>query len=169
MSETLKVPGNKQMDKAEATPEKAPPPRDIRIMPERVSLAEIARQDWVITAAAGTLIEDVMKPEYWSHIAPRLKPGDHIEVRVDTEEWLLELLVLETARSFTRVHLLKHHELGDWRDVEMKTAQHKIDWKGTFLKWSVIRLSDSAVIRDKFPTPEAASFFMIQHEKGAGK
>ncbi len=159
--------------KAAKTDAKAPEAetkaREIRLMPQRMQLREMACQDFVVVAEAGTLIEDVLKPEYWSHVALKIKPGDTIEVRVDTEEWILKLYVLETARSFIRVHALARYELGDWREVQMKTASHKIEWKGTYKKWTVIRIADSAEIKDGFADPAAANAFMVQHEKTAGK
>lgn len=112
----------------------------------RLKSAEYERSWWIVNAAEGTQVSDVLEPVYWSFIADRLRPYDRIEVRVDTGEWLLDLLVLGCDRAWARVAVLHKYDLGPV-EAEMPAAQkHRIEWKGPQLKWCVIRNADSEII-----------------------
>jgi hypothetical protein len=120
--------------------------REVVLNPQRMHLSEHARRDWVVNAEEGTTIQDVMGPSYWAHKAAELTPYDHIEVRLETGEWMLELVVLGCGRNWARVHVLHKHDL-EPIEAELPAAQkHMVKWKGPELKWCVIRLSDSEVI-----------------------
>lgn len=129
----------------------------------RIKLAEFERQAFVANASEGTTVNDVLEPAYWSYVASKLKPYDRIEVRLDTGEWLLELLVLGCDRNWARVHLLHKHELGPVEADMPKAKKHRVEWKGPQLKWCVIRNSDDETI---FKGLEKADAFgqMTAHE-----
>jgi hypothetical protein len=77
----------------------------IRTLTEaRMGLAESKRQDWVVNAEEGTTVEQVLDPMYWAHVGPKFTLYDRVDVRVDTGEWMLELIVIQTGRNFARVH-----------------------------------------------------------------
>ncbi len=139
--------------------------RDVMLNPERMIVAEYERNEWMCTAAYGTTVEDVLLPGYWAHVAPQLKPYDHIEVRVDDGAWLLQLLVVDVSRSWARVHVLAQHMLTT-ADVSLTEAErHEVRFKGAHYKYCVIRNSDGAVVKDKFSKKEEAYLWMHDHEK----
>ena len=80
--------------------------RVVILNPSRLQGAEYARQDWVVNAEEGTKISDVLDPAYWAHTSAQMKPYDRIEVRLETGEWILELLVLSADRNWARVQVL---------------------------------------------------------------
>jgi hypothetical protein len=120
--------------------------RAVVVIDQRMKSAEYERNVWVVNAEHGTIVNDVLEPAYWAHVAQKLRPYDRIEVRVDSGEWLLELMVLGCDRNWARVHVLHRYELGPV-EAELPAAQkHKVEWKGPQLKWCVIRVSDSEII-----------------------
>ncbi len=119
--------------------------RVVVLTPQRFMQAEYERNVFVANAAEGTTVEDVLKQEYWSHIGEKLNHYDRIEVRVDTGEWMLDLLVLEADRRWARVKLLHKYVLE--KSIETTdAAEHEVAFKGPQLKWCVIRKSDSEVL-----------------------
>jgi hypothetical protein len=138
--------------------------RDVTLNPSRIGLAEQLRQDWVVNAEQGTEIRDVLEPAYWAHCAQRMQPYDRIEVRQETGDWLLELLVLDLGRNWARVHVLHKHELAPVSDTMPVASLHKVEWKGPQHKHSVIRLSDSVLVKDGFADKLSAMTWMGQHE-----
>lgn len=112
----------------------------------RMKLAEHERNVYVANAAEGTTVNDVLEPGFWSYVASRLRPYDRIEVRVDTGEWLLELVVLGCDRNWARVHVLQKYDLEPVETDMPKARKHRVEWKGPQLKWCVIRNSDSEII-----------------------
>ena len=152
------------MEVAEKTQEK----RALILNPQRMSLAEQVRQDWVVNAEFGTTVADVLDPQYWAHMASQMQAWDRIDVRLETGEWLLELLVINTGRNWAQVHLLKQHDL-EQRSETMPAAQkHKIEWKGPQHKWCVIRLADSEMIQRELASKEAAGQWLAAYEKTTG-
>jgi hypothetical protein len=151
--------------------EVAEKPQDKRALilnPQRMSLAEQVRQDWVVNAEQGTTVADVLDPQYWAHMASQLQAWDRVDVRLETGEWLLELLVINTGRNWAQVHLLKRHDL-EQRSETMPAAQkHKIEWKGPQHKWCVIRLSDSEMIQRELASKDAAGQWLTTYEHTTG-
>jgi hypothetical protein len=141
-------------------------PKSARILnPQRMGLAEHMRQLWMVNAEEGTTIEDVLDPQYWSHMAAQLQPYDRIDVLLETGEWLLELLVINRGRNWAQIHLLHKYDL-EQRSETMPAAQkHRIEWKGPQRKHAVIRIADSQVIQDGFSSKLEAGVWLANHEK----
>ncbi len=126
-----------------------PSNRVVRIDEARTALAEYARQDWVVNAEEGTKIEDILKPEYWSLVCVRMKPYDRIEVRLETGEWIAELLVLQADRLYAQVYPLKIHDLvGAENALKPMAPEYQSVWKGPQKKWCIIRLADNQLVEE---------------------
>lgn len=127
----------------------------VQINPMRVKLAEVDRQDWVATAEMGTTLEQIVEPSYWAHLASRLKPYDHIEVRVDDGIWLAQLLVKEAGRNWAAVLMLQSYKLETADVAQTRSSKYKIDWKGPHLKFCVIRLEDGERLQEQMSKRDA--------------
>lgn len=138
--------------------------------PHRMQLAEAWRQDWVVNAEAGTTLEQVLDPGYFALTCPQFQPFDRIEVRVESGEFIAELLVLQVERTWCRTYLLHHYKLvADAVDGPPAVApRHKIEHKGTTKKWTVIRISDGASVQDGFQTRALAEEWLVGYERTIG-
>ena len=140
--------------------------RAVILNPQRMGLAEQLRQDWVVNAEEGTSVQDVLDPGYWSHMAAQLKIYDHVEVRLETGEWVLELIALDVGRNYARMYVTQKY---DFAEVDVSTPSgaitHRVDWKGPQRKHVVIRLSDSAVLQEGFSNKADAIAWMENHIK----
>lgn len=138
--------------------------RALILNPQRMGLAEQLRQDWVVNAEEGTAVQDVLDPSYWAHMAAQLQVYDHIEVRLETGAWLLELIVLDVGRNYARVYVAQKY---DFAEVDVTAPSnaitHRVDWKGPQRKHVVIRLSDSAVLQEGFSDKKEAIAWMENH------
>jgi len=128
----------------------------------RMKSGDFVRTLWVVTAEQGTTKEDIMNPSYWSHVAAQFRPYDRIEVRVDDGVYFAELLILACDRTWAKVKELSFHSLTN-SDVSMtqaeeEMAEFEVLWKGPVNKFSVIRKSDSTVIKNKMEKDEANKF-----------
>lgn len=133
--------------------------------PARVNLVEQVRQDWVVDVADGVSLAKCLMPEFWSHKSQYFKPFDHIELRADDGTWTADLVVLGCDRNWARVHL-KHEYKLTTSDVSMTQAKkHEIKFKGSHLKFCVIRLSDQQIVREKCNTEDDARLWMTEHER----
>lgn len=140
--------------------------RAVVVDPQRMQNAEYLRRDWVCTAEEGTTVDDLLDPGYWSHVATQLTMYDRIEVRIDSGEYLLELLVKEAGRNWAQVALLHHHDLaGKVTTGEAVTADFDAVFKGPLRKWCAIRKSDSVALHEKMETKAQALEWISGYER----
>jgi hypothetical protein len=155
----------------EAT-QQAPDKVDLRarmLPPQRIQLAETWRQDWVVNAEVGTKIDEVLDPGYFALMCTQFQPFDRIEVRAESGEWVVELMVLRVERTWCRTHLLQAYKLSnDVADVAQAAPRHKVEHKGTMKKWTVIRISDGASVQDGFASKELAHQWLDTYERTIG-
>jgi hypothetical protein len=146
--------------------EKAKEKRVVILNPQRVGLAEQRRQEWVVDAEEGTTIEDIMDPAYWSHMSAQFQVFDHVEVRLETGEWIAELIVLTPGRNYARVFLKAKHDLMSAEKDEPQTAiTHKVEFKGPQRKHVVIRIADGAVIQEGIAAKSEAQAWLAAYLK----
>lgn len=169
MTETLDKASKAKDEKkiaAAPAPEAPKKARAVVVDPQRMQEAEYLRRDWVCTAEECTAVEDLLHPGYWSHVASQLKIYDHIEVRIDTGEFLLELLVKDCGRNWAQVVLLHHHDLVDpKREGSAVSVEIEPQFKGPLRKWCAIRLSDSAPLHEKMETKAQALEWISSYER----
>lgn len=140
--------------------------RFVVVDPQRMQSAEHQRRDWVCTAEEGTTVDDILDPGYWAHIASQLTIYDHIEVRIDSGEFVLELLVKDCKRNWAQVVLLHHHDLaGDTKTATAPSDEFEPVFKGPLRKWCVIRKSDSAALQEKLENKAQALEWISSYER----
>ena len=139
--------------------------RDLTLSPTNCALAEQWRQDWVISAEAGTNIEDVLRPAYWAHVAAQMQKFDRIEVRLITGEWTADLIVKDVGRNWAAMHLIKQHMLDDQKMEDLPAQEHEVIWRGPTHKHAVKRLSDGAILQEGFSNKSEAIAWIANHER----
>jgi hypothetical protein len=143
------------------------PKRAVILDPQRIGLAEQLRRDWVVNAAAGTTINDVLQPAYWAHCSQEFTVYDRIDVRVETGEWALDLIVMDVGRNYARMFVAHRYTFAevDVPEIPADPIAHKVEFKGPHLKWVVIRLADGAQVQDRLKTEKEAVEWMQNHMK----
>lgn len=132
----------------------------------RMGLAEHKRQDWVVDAEEGVTVERILESDYWAYVAGKLQLHDRIEVRQETGEWILELIVVGSGKNWARVYLAAKHDLTDSAaDVPSTAIKHKVVFKGHHKKHCVIRIADSALIQEGFASKGLAEEWLLNHER----
>lgn len=104
--------------------------------------------------AIGVPPKELLVPAFWAHHSAKLRPWDEIRARAEDGTWIGTYLVLDSSRTWTKVHQLSLHHLTT-SDVSMTQASegqvndfiaaHKVTYRGPH-KWSVVRASDNAVL-----------------------
>lgn len=146
----------------------APTDRKSLANPQRMQLAEQWRQDWVVNAEEGTTVDDVLNPTYWASVATQFQVFDKIEVRLETGEWILELIVMSVGRTHATVYLAKRYDLKELADPGVQQDFPKafeITWRGIQRKFCVKRIADDTYVQESLPTKEAAQVWLDSHER----
>ena len=139
--------------------------RNMQINPSRVKLAHYDRQEWVVNAEITHNREDLLKPEYWAHIAQQLNPYDHIEVRSEDGTWMAELIVVQADRTWAKVVEKGFYEFITADAIPDGASNYKVEWKGPQHRFCVIRVSDSAMLHKDCRTKQEAEDWLRDHEK----
>ena len=137
--------------KAAVIQEPAEPPRKIeQLGPARLTAAEFMRNVHVADAAPNTRPQDLEDPTFWAHVAAKMKPRDRIEVWVDDNSWFAECVVLGCTKTDAVVKVLGvwdlngHQIVSDRADSNLKA--YRVEFRGHFEKWGVIRKVDNEVV-----------------------
>ena len=134
--------------------------------PQRMALAEQWRQDWVVNAEEGTTIEEVLDPSYWAHMAAHLQQFDRIEVRMETGQWVAELITKQVGRNWAAVHLVVKHDLEASQDLTPDTAKkHEVVWRGSQHKHCVVRLADKEILQSGISSKTEAQAWLDNYER----
>jgi replicative DNA helicase len=146
------------------------------LTPNRLTQAEFARVIFAVTPEYGTKIEDVLKPEYWAHVASKLKPRCRIEVLAEDNSYFAELLVVTCGKTFASVTVLRHIDLtgkvakpqtapDNTEGLgEFSTADHYVDYVQGQSKGRVIQRATKIVVKDGFASKKEAAKWMRDHE-----
>lgn len=135
---------------------------------DRLKGAEYERIVHVATPGAGHTREDMLRPAYWSHVSPKLKPYDRVEVRAEDGTYFGELLVLACDRTWARMYVLEWHQLStqDVSLTEAVSASSKFEVKHTpGLRWHVVRKSDRQVMMKDGQTRDEAETWVKEYVK----
>lgn len=127
----------------------------MKIIESRFKLAEYARATHHVTPEPGTPLKEMLKPEYWAHVARKMKVGDRIEVDAEERTWFAELYVRGVSAAAVSVAVLRHIEFNKPDSEEAGEAECSAKHAGRGV-WRVIRNADKAIVQDGFQTKEAA-------------
>jgi hypothetical protein len=135
--------------------------------------------EWVITCEYGTLVKDLLRPEFYCNIANKINKNDTIRAIFEDGSYLVDLLVIEVDKqnitpvwikpiitNLIDIEKSKQFSLDAVKEPkEQKKQDDNIDFedpnviikfRGPIIKWSVLRKSDKAVLREKIESKEQA-------------
>ena len=119
------------------------------LSPGRLQSAAHYYASYAVVLPGGTAYEDVLKPEFWAHCAAKLRQHDTIRLIPEEGTYFAELLVLASGRGFVNMKELRLIQLGD-DELEASSVNDQVEvkWRGPHSKWSIIRNSDGAVLKE---------------------
>lgn len=142
-----------------------------QLAPGHMILAEQVRSEYVVTVGSGVLIEDLSVPSFWAHHASQLRPYDELVIHPEDGTWYAKYVVLDCSRTWAKVKQLSFVSLttsdvsmSQAADAELKAAQaaYKVMLRGPH-KWSVIRVSDGAVMQQDIQIKGDAEEWLAKH------
>lgn len=137
-----------------------------QIQPNRIRNGEFIRVIYAATAFDGTLPEDLLKVDYWAHYSANFKPWDRVEVVANDGTWWAELVVLESGRNWTKMHLMRKINLTTTDVAQSGVPQlieYQVKHRGPHSKWSVLRLSDGQVVHEGEEQKGGAETWLKNH------
>lgn len=139
-----------------------------KLKESQCTYAEELRNIHAVTPPAGTEFDVLLEPDYWSHVARRMRPLDRIEAMPEDGSWWAELLVIHTGPVSVMVRKLRYHELDEVDPDEIDNDLFKIKWGGPSVMYRIIRKSDNEVVKDHFRNKsDAVNWMAVNLEKAA--
>lgn len=131
----------------------------------RFKEASYERTVYVATPEAGVTLDEIQKPEFWSHVAAKLKPYDMIEARAEDGSYWAQLLVINCNHLSAHVALLQSCDLnvGEPDQDDAAGSDYEVKWGGPHAKHRVQRKSDGEVLKDGFANKQAATKYLTEH------
>ncbi len=168
MSETLlPTPGPKAAPAADASvpaSEKASaPPR--KLLAGDFAETAVHHNRWSAHLSEGFTLEDVTKEVFWANIAPKLRPGDIIEIRKNDNSLYAELYVRACDAAWANVSVMGDHPMGPADDVVPANVPFDVKWTAGKQCFEVIRRLDRQVVHSGFALRERAVEWIRDHLK----
>jgi hypothetical protein len=138
-----------------------------RLTESRITLTGYLRNSWDITVERGTILSDILDPEYWAHVASKLRPHDTLHVICEDGSWYARLFVINADRLWAKLHVLEQHDLTVSQHDMPQTQEeaHEVTWLSSIAKYVVIRRSDRALLKYGFQTKLEAFQWLDGHLK----
>lgn len=135
-------------EKAEAAASAAPSsiPHTPKKLPQSAfKAAEFAQAEWVAFPSADTTFDDVLKREYWAHIAGNLIPDAEIVVKPEARDYWARLIVNAAGPNWASVEVLFYKERANGETAAHRSDDFVVKWVSPAdgVKFCVIRKSDN--------------------------
>lgn len=131
--------------------------------PTDIKTIDFEVQVWSHVAEVGVGLEDILKPDYWTHVASRFKPGSRIDVQSADGSWYALLIVRAASRLEAITQALIYTELGAATPVTSEESPYEVKWRGPAKRFGVIRKEDGGVMIDELQTKESAAQWLKNH------
>lgn len=152
------------------------------LAPNALQQAEFARLTYAVNLPEGTQLKTILEPNYWMHVAAKLKPRTRIEVTTDDHAFYAELYVVACDRTWAKVVVLRMVDFrGEKKPQEPKkvangitldefnTEKHYVDYVNGQSKGRVILREGKVVVKEGFNNKKEAADWMHQHEAELAK
>jgi hypothetical protein len=152
-----------------------PPPvaRKFEPLPEfHFHLREVKQNEWLAVVFKEVSIEDVLRRDFWTHVAHKLRFPDKIIVVREDKGFYLELVVFSSYGTSVDVRpLCDPITVGDHMPLVKPEEDYYIADGGEIRGWQVIRRKDNKVIKGdgKLRSESEAMKWMSDWLKATGK
>jgi hypothetical protein len=144
-----------------------PAPGQKAILANAIMAADQFRNNWRCIPAVNATLDDLLRPDYWTHVAHKLRRGDLVEVFPEGEAYYAQLIVRSSGNGWANLEplFLRQFETEASTKTTLTTV---VEWGGAVDKYRVIRLSDRYALSVGHNTQGAAVAWQLAHEKAVG-
>lgn len=170
MTEETKAPETTETPIPAIQPEVVKPKIPPKLTPDRIQGADFIRVVYAITPAIGTEVEHFLKPEYWAHVAAKLRPHTRIEAVSEDNSWFAEMIVMSCGPNWAKVKVLRFVPLEDAsadQVAQRSDSAYEVVWAGVKAKFRVIHKTDKTVAKEGFQNKGEAHKWLQDYELNA--
>ena len=75
--------------------------------PTNIEEAVAARNVWQVKPEIAVTVKDLLDPNYWAHVARRMRAGDRVEAVPDDRHYFAEFFVLAASSNWVKLVLMR--------------------------------------------------------------
>jgi len=137
----------------------------------RFALASFKFNTYSVVIPETDTLEDCQKPEYWAHVASKLRAGDEIRIVNDQSSLYARLYVLEAGNIWAKVAVIETAELSAAAPVSGDGVKIEVKFAGPHHRWRVTRLAggNREILQANFETEDAAKVWAADYVKTIGQ
>ena len=129
--------------------------------PTNIEEAVAARNVWQVKPEIAVTVKDLLDPNYWAHVARRMRAGDRVEAVPDDRHYFAEFFVLAASSNWVKLVLMREVTL--IKDNEKTVTEgFTVAFAGAH-KWRVTRGDE--VLSKGHDDKEAASKWLADNLK----
>jgi len=135
--------------------------KTLKLSPVNIEQAEAIRMVWSVMPDPEVTVDDMLKPDYWAHVAMKLRPGDRIEAMPADRNYLAKFIVLGRDRLWAKVVLISYVVVYDKDEVPADEG-----YIVSFVpsqKWRVVKGND--VLTKDHDDKQSALVWLKEHRK----
>ena len=140
-----------------------PKPRPKMLGESRFALSSYATNRWSVTLEAAVPYDRVFEPDFWSHVARKMRIGDIIDLHSEDTSFYAELYVVAAHRLAAKVVELRRVSLAPAVQVSAGDSPMTVKFRGPHARYCIMRGGE--VVKDKFQTEEEAIVAMADYRK----
>ncbi len=120
-------------------------------------------------AAAGITPEDVLKRDYWAHVAQRsLRSMTKISIMAEDRSWYGEMICFQTFQQGALVAFIHPPVLLNKAGLVREESEYEVFDGGLSKDWCVRRMKDGRIIKDGCASKAEAEMFLSNWLKSQG-
>lgn len=139
-----------------------------RLSPNSLDGAEYKTKLYRASIPSDLTMDDILKSEYWAHVAGRLSPAEKIECIWEDMTKYAEILVISVGVAWAKIVCLKFVDFNAAQispdAPEKKNTEYFIEFQKA-CQWAVYRKSDGQRIHSNCLTEEEAKAWLADFEK----
>jgi len=137
----------------------------------RFALASFKFNVYSVVIPETDTLEDCQKPEYWAHVASKLRAGDEIRIVNDQSSLYARFYVLEAGNIWAKVAVIETAELSAAAAVSGDGVKVEVKFAGPHHRWRVTRLAggNREILQANFETEDAAKVWAADYVKTIGQ
>ncbi len=125
--------------------------------------AEFVRRDWHCVVPADVTVEDLLRHDYWQHVATQFREHDMVTVVSEDKAWLAQLYVRWSRRLEASLSLISHTRLERAVLDEKAVEEYQVVFRGNRSKWTILRGKN--VVKDGFESEGQAKAYLADYLK----
>lgn len=125
--------------------------------------AEVVQPQWVAVPDGQTSFDDVLKREYWSHVASRLEPDALIYVKPERRDYFALLIVDQVGPNWASVEVLHKVDRGESAPTT-RTDEFDVRWVSPTVRYCVVRKSDGQRVSENHAKEGDARRWLAENE-----